>query len=162
MTDLDRRRRSYLRLRLAEGVGPMTVRRLLEAFGDVEAVFAASPRQGRALAGVGEKTAAALAAVGDEAVDDELALAARGGAAVTCIEDPAYPPALKNLPDAPPVLYVLGELTRPDAVAVGVVGARRCTHYGLHQAERFGELLGSAGLTVVSGGARCTPWRRAG
>ncbi|KPK81753.1 MAG: hypothetical protein AMJ81_10315, partial [Phycisphaerae bacterium SM23_33] len=144
----------YLRLRLAEGVGPLTFRRLLDRFGDVEGVFRASPGGLERVDGIGAKTAAAIAAVDDAAVDEELALASEAGASILCLEDPCYPPGLKHLGDAPPVLYVLGELIEADAVALAVVGSRRCTYYGLEQAERFGSLLGRAGFTVISGGAR--------
>jgi len=154
MDDLEARRRDYLRLCLAEGVGPVTVRRLLERFGSVRAAVAAGPGAWREAPGVGDATAAALAAVDERAIDAELALAAEHGAAVLCLDDPSYPPALRHLPGAPPVLYVLGELVEADAVAVAIVGARRCSTYGLEQSRRFGELLGRAGLTVVSGGAR--------
>ena len=49
-------------------------------------------------------------------------------------------------------------LAPADAIALAVVGSRRSTRYGLEQAERFGELLNRAGLTVLSGG----PCARAG
>jgi len=52
------------------------------------------------------------------------------------------------------VLYAKGELRPTDAVAIAVVGTRRCTIYGGEQARRFGELLAGAGFTVVSGLAR--------
>ena len=154
MDCLELRRRLYLRLHLAGGVGALTVRRLVEHFGGVEAVFRADGRQLRAVDGLGPKMAGAIAAVDDRAVDEELAVAGEAGVTVLCIEDAGYPVALRHLPDPPPVLYVLGELLGGDAVALAVVGARRCSHYGLEQAERFGALLGRAGLTVVSGGAR--------
>jgi len=154
MSELRSQQRMYLRLSLAKGVGAVTVRRLVDHFGGVEAAVAASPAELLRVEGVGEKIASAIAAVDDEAVDEELALAERHGAAMLCLADDAYPPALKNLPDPPPVLYVRGELLPTDAVALAVVGSRRCTHYGLEQAERFGGLLGRAGFTVVSGGAR--------
>ncbi len=144
----------YLRLTLADGVGAITIRRLVDHFGDIAAAVCAPVGKLRQVEGVGEKTADAIADVDESAVDEELALADKHGVTVLCVEDAAYPAALKNIYDPSPVLYVRGELTESDAVALGVVGSRRCTHYGLEQADRFGGLLGRAGFTVISGGAR--------
>jgi DNA processing protein len=154
MDQMESRRRLYLRLHLAEGVGAMIFRRLVDHFGGVEEACQATASRLRQVEGVGEKTAAAIAGVEEAAVEEELALAERHGAGVLCLEDAAYPAGLKKIPDPPPVLYVLGELAGADAVALAVVGSRRCTQYGLEQAERLGGLLGRAGFTVVSGGAR--------
>ena len=146
--------RSYLRLHLAENIGPKTFHRLVEAFGGVEGVVAAGPGAWRAMKGIGPKTLENLSAVGEAEIDEELTEANRRGARILCLEDDDYPAALKNIFDPPPVLYVRGRLEPNDAVALGVVGSRRCTHYGAEQSERFGGLLGRAGFTVVSGGAR--------
>ena len=146
--------RSYLRLHLAEGVGAITFARLIEAFGDVESAAGAGKAGWKQVEGVGPKKAEALAAVTDELVDTEIAEAEKRGAAIICLEDDSYPAALKSIYDPPAVLYVRGDLAAADAVALAVVGSRRCTHYGMEQAERFGQLLARAGFTVVSGGAR--------
>jgi len=152
---VDRKRlRAYLRLHLAEGVGPITFHKMVEAFGGIEEVFAASPGQWERIEGVGPGKSRGIGAVTDEQVDEELHLADEHGVEILCCEEDGYPAALQSMPDRPPVLYVRGRLEATDAVAMALVGARRCTHYGLEQAERFGQLLGRAGFTVVSGGAR--------
>lgn len=147
-----------LRLRMASGVGPVIARRLLEHFGSVRAALDASlgeletiDRVGPALA---RKISAGLRASGPEA-EKQLLAAERLGLSVIGIGEAAYPPLLATLPDAPLVLFCAGTLERAEPTwRVGIVGSRRCTAYGIEQAERFSAALVSAGLTVVSGGAR--------
>ena len=154
MADSDVTVRMALRLHLAEGVGANTFRALLDHFGDIERVFAAGRSGVGKVAGVGAKTADAIVAVEDEAVDRELASAEARGVQIVSQAAAEYPVALRHIFDPPPILYVRGRLEPNDAIALAVVGSRRCTHYGAEQAGRFAGLLGRAGFTVVSGGAR--------
>ena len=145
----------YLRLSSVRGVGPVILGRLIERFGSVDAVFAASPAEVQGVAGVGAETAGAiLRARGSTEWQREVELAAAHGVRIICRADPDYPAGLKHIPDAPIVLYVKGDYRKTDAVSLAIVGTRRCTIYGGEQARRFGELLAGAGLTVVSGLAR--------
>lgn len=66
--------------------------------------------------------------------------------------EPGYPEQLAETPDAPEMLYGLGD---PDALVIGfsVVGARRATPYGLRCAKLFAGWAAEAGYTVVSGAA---------
>jgi DNA processing protein len=66
----------------------------------------------------------------------------------------AYPRALREIHDPPGVLFVRGTLKPNDALAVGIVGTRQGTQYGLRQAERLAGGLARAGLTIISGLAR--------
>jgi len=145
----------HLRLSLARGIGPVHFGRLLERFGSAEAVLAASRDELQRVDGIGPATA-------DEIIrtrsanewEAELSLAAQHGVRILCREDAAFPPALRHIPDPPICLYVKGEIEPADAVAVAVVGSRRCTQYGREQARRFGFALAERGATVISGLAR--------
>ena len=68
-------------------------------------------------------------------------------------DDPRYPARLSELVPAP-ALWVRGELTDDDALAVAIVGARRATPYGLEVAARLARDLAARGVTIVSGFAR--------
>jgi DNA processing protein len=73
---------------------------------------------------------------------------------VVGLGDPAYPSALRTIPDPPPRLYMRGALGDADRVAVAVVGARRASPYGVAVAEMLAADLARCGVTVVSGLAR--------
>jgi DNA processing protein len=66
---------------------------------------------------------------------------------------PAYPPLLAATA-RPPALWVRGQVTPEDALAIAIVGSRRATPYGLATAEELAGDLASRGVTIVSGLAR--------
>lgn len=147
--------RQYLRLHLTTDIGPIRLRSLIDHFGSLEAVLNASRAQLERVDKIGPRLAEAVfKARDDDAVDIEIDRAAAAGVRIVCAEDAGYPASLLNIPDPPVCLYLRGHIEPTDGVAVAVVGTRRCSHYGREQAFRFGQALGGAGFTVVSGLAR--------
>ena len=67
---------------------------------------------------------------------------------------PAYPARLREIDDAPPVIYVRGSWEPPDEWSVSVVGTRRATPYGRQAADELARGLAANSVTVVSGLAR--------
>lgn len=154
---LDAEREALLRLTYAPGLGPVLIRRLVECFGSASAALRASPAQLTRVRGVGDTMARRIVdgLRDDSDMQEELELAGRLGVRIVTAIDADYPPLLRQLRDAPPVLYVRGELdAAQDRHCVAMVGSRACTSYGVEQAERFAATLAQAGLTIVSGGAR--------
>jgi len=78
----------------------------------------------------------------------------RRGISFVCASDPNYPENLAGLSDAPPVVYVMGEIKRNDASAIAIVGSRKMTSYGREVTEKFASELANLGITIVSGLAR--------
>ncbi|MFQ5414575.1 MAG: DNA-processing protein DprA [Phycisphaerae bacterium] len=151
--------REYLRIHLTADVGPVRLRRLVEHLGSLAAVRDASMAALEAVEGVGPALSERLfeSRCGDDAdarMSREIERAAELGLRIVCAEDDAYPAPLRHIPDPPVCLYVRGALDPADAVAVSIVGTRRCSHYGVEQARRLSGLLAGAGFTVVSGLAR--------
>ena len=73
---------------------------------------------------------------------------------VLCQSGKNYPALLKEIPDAPYLLYVRGNFDwdrTPPRSMIAVVGSRKYTPYGEQAALRLSEELTRAGLLVVSG-----------
>ena len=136
-------------------VGPVRLRRLLDAFGEPQAVLRASADRLAAVEGIGPETARIIAGW-ENGIDlpGELARARDAGVRVLTVQDEGYPPALRSIYDPPVVLYVWGELTVRDARGVGVVGSRKPTFYGTETSKKLSYQLAAAGLTIFSGLAR--------
>lgn len=73
---------------------------------------------------------------------------------VLTLVDADYPPALRWIPEPPPVLYVRGLLEPAHRLAVAVVGSRQPSNYGKAMAQRLSADLARNGYTVISGLAR--------
>lgn len=81
----------------------------------------------------------------------EMTKVERAGARLLTLNDADYPPLLKAISTAPPVLYIRGELTPEDALSVAVVGTRKATTYGKDAASYFSKELAGNGVTIISG-----------
>lgn len=144
----------FLAFSRAKGVGAVRLRRLRAFFGTLRRAWGAGEFDLSA-AGLDARSVGAIAAARRETTPEaELERLARAGARALTWDDPAYPRLLRSLDDAPPVLYVKGDLADADAWAVAIVGTRRASTYGREVTEMLGEGLARNHVTVVSGMAR--------
>lgn len=153
--EVDDEQLALLQLNLTPGIGPRLQSLLLNRFGSAMQIFAASGSELLAIDGIGAKLSAELTRGRDLAgARRELERSAALGIELLWSGDSGYPVNLSKIHDPPPVLYAKGRPAPEDALAVAIVGSRRCTHYGRQQAEKFASALARAGVTIVSGLAR--------
>src|SRR5207247_520226 len=83
---------------------------------------------------------------------DPLEILERLRVQVITIKDKAYPSLLKEIYNAPSVLYVAGTLKKDeDSFALGIVGTRKVSTYGRQVTEQLARELAQGHVTVVSG-----------
>lgn len=140
------------------GLGTAALRQLLEAFGSLQAAWAAPLETLGAVPGLGAVRLAAIRAHRCRYGPDPLAAmraSGRHGLGQLLPGDRAFPPALAALSRPPLVLYWRGRgsLWAPlrQRRAIAVVGTRRPSAHGLAMAEAIGMVLAQAGWPVVSG-----------
>jgi DNA processing protein len=144
----------WLALTLTPGLGPTRARRLVEHMGTVAAVFRASLTELEAT-GLLAVTAQALGTGKSlELAQEEIARTMTAGVWLVSLDDPAYPPRLKQIYDPPLILYVRGAVELLSQPGIAVVGTRHPTPYGSGMAERLAIDLGARGLVIQSGMAR--------
>jgi DNA processing protein len=146
---------AYIALNMVPKIGPIRVRRLLEAFGSPTAVLAAPLERLRAVQGLGPEAAQSVRNWESQVdLEGELRLVQEHGAKVLTPASPDYPALLREIHDPPTVLYILGHILERDRHAIGVIGTRKPSHYATDCAKKLSYQLAYAGVTVVSGLAR--------
>lgn len=144
-----------IQLNLIQGVGPRIRRSLLDQFGTPSQILNAPRQDLLNVPGIGEKLANAIIyRTAKSTAEEELQRCRAAGYQLLFEESDDYPSLLREMPDPPALLYCKGEILPEDELAVAIVGSRKCTHYGLQQAEKMAAALARAGVTVVSGLAR--------
>jgi DNA processing protein len=139
----------WLRLIRSENVGPRTFRALLNSCGGARAALEALPE----LARRGGAKRPIRVATPDE-IERELLLAKSAGVRFIALGEPEYPPALRQIDSAPPILALRGREEALQQPAIAIVGSRNASAAGAAFADRLARGLGQAGYVVVSGLAR--------
>jgi DNA processing protein len=151
---------AWLRLDMTAGVGSVTARKLLAAFGLPASIFAQNEASLRQV--VSESVTGALRTVPpglDAQVETTWNWMAQSNALrahrVLVLGDANYPQSLLHMEDPPLILYSMGranaDLNAAAALTIAMVGSRNPTPQGVINARQFAQALAEAGLTVVSG-----------
>ncbi|GAW34120.1 hypothetical protein RA2_01165 [Roseovarius sp. A-2] len=139
---------SWLRLLRSRRVGPATFHRLISEHGTAQAALNALPQVARA-AGVTDYTPCPAGVA-----EAELRAGKTVGATMLTCADTNYPKALRDISDAPPILWAMGDLTVLDRPVIALVGARNASSLGTRMARSLAADLSEQGYTIVSGLAR--------
>lgn len=144
----------WLWLRLVEGIGSITERKLLQYFGNPKTIYEADQEQLRLVEGIGPKLAASIRNF--RSLDQALRLQEnifKQGISILTIHDANYPQQLLQYLKAPTILYYKGKL-RDSLSGVAVVGARRCSTYGKQVTLEAANYLAAHSVPVISGMAK--------
>ena len=125
---------------------------LMEQFSSPEEIYYADEERLRLVEGLGSEQAALLQDKSLQRAEEILTQCAAKEIFILTAYDAAYPARLRNIYEAPLLLYGKGAMPLfDDEAAVAVIGTRKCTPYGVHAAESLGYEMAKQGALIVSG-----------
>jgi len=137
-----------------EGLGVRSAHKLIEHFGSAQAAYEASLTELEGC-GVPARVAQAIfAQAGLKDAEREVQETVKGSYQIVALGSDEYPLRLRQIPDAPLLLYVRGDANVLSQLGVSVVGTRRPSAYGSSVAHRLAHDLAARQLVIVSGLAR--------
>ncbi len=145
----EKQKLSWLRLIRSDNIGPVTFRDLINHFGSAEAALDALPDLSRRGGAARSPRIATLAQA-----EREMETATRFGARFVGIGEPDYPPALREIDGAPPLIAMKGSSATVIRPSLGIVGSRNASINGAKFAAMLARQCGQAGYTIASGLAR--------
>ncbi|MGD8177260.1 DNA-processing protein DprA [Marinimicrobium sp. ARAG 43.8] len=149
---------AHLLLQHLPAVGAATRARLLERFGSASAVLEQAPE--RLKDWLKPDAVSALKAYhrapGDSALTNRIMkdaewLSRNPDVQLLSVEDDHYPPLLKEIRRAPPLLYVRGSVDALSLPQIAMVGSRNPSVGGRDNARQFAAFLAGRGFAITSG-----------
>ncbi|WP_085900653.1 DNA-processing protein DprA [Kiloniella majae] len=137
----------WLQLIRSRSVGPITFYKLLERFGSAHEAL-------KALTAKAIKNNQKDPVIKRSNIDHELVRIENFGAELIAYGEENYPPLLAQIPDAPPLIQVLGNTQFLKKRTVAIVGARNASSNGITLAKELAQNLGQFGFLIASGLAR--------
>lgn len=145
----DEQRFHWLRLIRTPNIGPVTFRNLIQRFGSAELAIEALPEIS-ARGGAKRMVVAPDSAV----IKQELERAHKMNARFIAIGEPDYPPSLRRMEFAPPIIAMVGDAFVFQRPAVAIVGSRNTSAAGIKITQEIAGALSQAGYAIISGLAR--------
>ena len=140
----------YNAFNLIPQIGPLRFKKLCSYFESLEQAWRANAQEFKK-AGLEEKVANIILEernkIDAEAEAEKLA---RENIEIVVLSDENYPALLKEIHQAPALLYVKGQLKKEE-FTIAIVGPRKISSYGRQVVEQFSRELSQAGMVVVSG-----------
>jgi DNA processing protein len=147
-------RLAYLALTQVPGMGPARLETLL-AFGKTAINAHSAPIESLSvLPGLSRALAAAIKATPLDTGREVVESAGKLGVEILLPADAGYPELLRNIPDPPPVLFALGDLSLLHRPSAAVVGSRDHSNYGAEVCRAVAGTAAQCGVVIVSGMAR--------
>lgn len=143
--------RFYLALNRIYGIGPVTIKKLLRKWPELEQMFAKSSSE-LEKEGLPRHLACAISSFDLDIVNEDVIWQSKSKTRhIITWDDEAYPPELKEIPDPPVVLYGEGDISVLKMPKLGIVGTRKPSIAGTELAQSFARELSQYGICIVSG-----------
>jgi len=149
---MEQNRLCLLALHFIPGIGNYTIRQLISYCGSAEKVFKTPKGKLKKIPEIGEVTAEAIARGKPFAqADREWKKSEKENAQLIFFTDKTFPSRLKQIPDAPSLLYAKGNIDFENPKTVGIVGTRKSTEYGRECVEQLVGDLQKHQALIISG-----------
>jgi DNA processing protein len=149
---MDQDRISFLALHFVPGIGDHLVKQLVSYCGSAGQVFKTPKGKLLKIPGIGEVTAHAIKnGATFQRAEKEITKAEQEDTEILFFTDKKYPYRLKEIEDAPSVLFCKGNVNLNRAKAVAIVGTRQATEYGKEIVNQIVDSLKPHEALIVSG-----------
>ncbi|MGB1288261.1 MAG: DNA-processing protein DprA, partial [Aggregatilineales bacterium] len=141
----------WLGFNLVQHIGAVRIQELLAYFGSLEKAWNASESQLRTTGLPGVAIKNVLKKRMELDLKREMQKVYDAGITIVTLLDDDYPAILKTIDDPPALLYIRGQLSPQDNLALAIVGTRKATRYGYDATFMLAKHCAEQGVTIVSG-----------